>query len=589
MGGGLYYEKFCNLCFINIVYYSNNYKGSDLIMGFDDGNYNGVVYLGSVKWNDDNKHQMLFTENGVRSATARHNFLINHLTKINGNISAVTNPNGYIDIDCIVEDIEKVNYCYYRNDNNLSSTFYCCFVTNYDIIAKETTRLYLKWDYFQQFFYATTIFQSYIERTIIPKNEDTPLGNTLPEPISATLENEYKIKDILSSADWNPSWILHSASVYDTSDNEYHYEGVGTGNTFGEYCKKVNNVAEMQTILKNYGRKSVEEIAADANVQSGNTKFSDWVNAIFSGTALTEAIESVRATTSIADLQDHRTELIGLYAIPKWLADLANTTLLTNTRYTSTVNIPLNSAALANGYVPRNKKMLSSVCRAYVLANKTGLKIPLKPELFTENNTNIILSGIPTSTSGYNYELTNYLDYQQSYGDVGYSSERRVGYDSNTGINKALNLIGAGSQLVGAASSVYANPATALSGAESAISAGMKAIDNIGTKEAHIGNNGDLLNITDGRAQLSFYEINPLYNECVAIDNYFDMFGYSINKHGIINLYARSQWNYFKTSDFNCYVEGPTDAENAIKDMFNSGITLWFNYNNFGNYSVPNN
>lgn len=558
-------------------------------MGFNDGNYNGVIYLGSVKWNDDNKHQMLFTENGVRSATARHNFLINHLTKINGNILAVPNPNGYIDIDCIVEDIEKINYCYYRNDNNLSSTFYCCFVANYEIIAKDTTRLYLKWDYFQQFFYSTTIFQSYIERTIIPKNEDTPLGNTLPEPISATLENEYKIKDILTSADWNPSWILHTASVYDDSDKEYHYEGVGTGNTFGEYCKKVNNVAEMQTILKNYGRKSVEEIAADANVQSGNTKFSDWVNAIFSGSALTEAIESVRATTSIADLQDHRTELIGLYAIPKWLADLTNTALLTNTRYTSTVNIPLNSAALANGYIPRNKKMLSSVCRAYVLANKTGLKIPLKPELFTENNTDIILSGIPTSTSGYNYELTNYLDYQQSFGDVSYSSERRVGYDSNTGINKALNLIGAGSQLVGAASSVYANPATALSGAESALSAGMKAIDNIGTKESHIGNNGDLLNVTDGRAQLSFYEINPLYNECVAIDNYFDMFGYSINKHGIINLYARSQWNYFKTSDFNCYVKGPTDAENAIKNMFNSGITLWFNYNNFGNYSVPNN
>lgn len=584
-------------------------------MAYLDGNYNGVVYVGNVKWSDDNKNQMLFTnENHYRSATARHNFLINHLTRVDGNICCIPNPNGYIDIDCTIQDIEQVNYCYYKNDSDFSNTYYCCFVTNYEITADNTTRLFLKWDYFQQFFYTTTLYQCFIERMIVNPSDDTPDANTLPEPISATLEKEFNLTaddendGIFTKNDWSPEWVLHAASYYDPTDGQYHYEGAGSQNTFGEYAFPVLSATNLRNYLKLYGRQGLketleqaQEIIDDSGV-TGAQVFGAAIQGILGGIigaageviANKDTVKALADSLSIAQYQDHRDELIGLYAIPKWLADAANAApIYDNREYTRAQTITLNTNVLANGYRPRNKKLLSSVCRGYVLANKTGLKIVLKPELFTASTTQLQVSGIPTSISGYMYHLTNYADYQKSYGEVSYCSERRVGYDANTGINKAINTIGAGAQALGSLGAIAggiatANPAVVASGAGGALSSGIRAIDTLGNQEAHFGSNGDLLRITNGRAQLSFYEINPLYNECVAIDNFFDMYGYTINKHATPNLYTRSEWNYIKTSDFNCTVPAPADAENAIKDMFNAGITLWFNYDHFGDYTQPN-
>ena len=63
------------------------------------------------------------------------------------------------------------------------------------------------------------------------------------------------------------------------------------------------------------------------------------------------------------------------------------------------------------------------------------------------------------------------------------------------------------------------------------------------------------------------------------IDEYFDRFGYAVNKNA--NLYqaitSRSKWNYVKTVD--CVLKGDIPDENMseIKAMFNNGITIWKN------------
>lgn len=567
-------------------------------MSFTNGTPNGELYIGSVKWSSDFKHVVLFTNaQGVRSETARNTAILKLLKKQPNAIIKVTSPNGYIDVDGTVADIEKANYIVYKNDSEISNTYYFCFIKSFEIKSEKTTRLYIAWDYWQQFIYGTDIYQSYIERAIIPKSQDSAKFNTLPEPISATLEDEHLVKAALTGADWEPAWMLHAASIYDRNDESYHYEGIGSDNTFGEYVRPIPSASLMREILKQYGRKSAEDLLKDAGGDSGGTPtWKDWIKVLFgAGGVVAEAAQNIIATTSIADLEDHRTELIGLYAIPTWLNHAsAGNTYKTNRRYSVSVSIPLNASSLANGYTPRNKKMLSSVCRAYILSNRNNLKITFKPELFTDASTTLTLYGIPTSTAGYQYAFSNYSDYQNSYGEVAYTSERRVGYDANTGINKAINAVGAGAQAIGAAGAIAggiatANPVTALSGAGSVLSSGIRAIDSLGQIEEHFGNNGDLLRITGGRAQLLFYEINPLYNECVAIDNFFDMYGYSIHKHQTPNLYARSEWNYIKTADFNCYVKGGADAENAIKSIFNSGVTIWMKYEHFGDYSRTNN
>ena len=230
-----------------------------------------------------------------------------------------------------------------------------------------------------------------------------------------------------------------------------------------------------------------------------------------------------------------------------------------------------------------------------MLANKTGMQKTFKPELFT-GSPKITLSGITMSTGGYNWHITNYADIVNSYDEVAYNSERRVGFDANTGLNKVINTIGAGgsalASLGGIAGGVATgNPVTAISGAGSASVSLVKAIDQIGQKEQHFGHNGDLLRITGGRAMLSWYEISPTASECQSIDNFFDMYGYTIQKHANPSSYfsTRSNWNYIKCADnVNMACKCPADYENKMKSIFSNGVTLWHNYSHFGDYSQTN-
>lgn len=562
-------------------------------MAYKSGTPNGKLYLGNVKWSNDYKHVMLFA-----SESARNSFMTSNLTLKKENV-IYYNPNKYIDVEGKLQNCESYNYAYYINDSDISNTKYCCFVTDYEYIAPNVTRLYIELDVFQMFYYSTTFYQSYIERAIISKSADNANTNYLPEPVSAPLEYEHKIQDILESSDWSPTWVLHSASYYNSTTKKYEYKGIGTNNTYGEYGRFIDSQSEIETLLEMYGRKSPEEIAADAGESGGEVTWKDWVASIFGG-VVGEGVYKLMATTSVAELQDHRNELIGLYAIPTWLyskyiSDGGNANYADNRRTNKDVTLTINSSSLANGYTPRNKKLLTSVCRAYVLANKTGMQKTFKPELFT-GTPEIRLSGITMSTGGYNWHISNYADIVNSYDEVSYNSERRVGFDANTGLNKVINTIGAGgaalASLGGVAGGVATgNPVTAISGVGSASVSLVKAIDQIGQKEQHFGHNGDLLRITGGRAQLTWYEISPTVSECQSIDNFFDMYGYTIQKHANPTSYfnTRSNWNYIKCADnVNMSCQAPAVYENQLKNIFASGVTLWHNYSKFGDYSQTN-
>lgn len=72
------------------------------------------------------------------------------------------------------------------------------------------------------------------------------------------------------------------------------------------------------------------------------------------------------------------------------------------------------------------------------------------------------------------------------------------------------------------------------------------------------------------------------------IDKYFDMFGYQTNELKVPNINNRPNWNYIKTLNANINGNIPQMDLSEIKELFNSGITLWHNANNFKNYNANN-
>lgn len=102
------------------------------------------------------------------------------------------------------------------------------------------------------------------------------------------------------------------------------------------------------------------------------------------------------------------------------------------------------------------------------------------------------------------------------------------------------------------------------------------------------------------------YQGIPAY-DAERIDNYFSMYGYKVNNVKRPNLYAhpnqlRPRWNYIKNvntvvlpmpvgsgSDpsLNRYI--PEEAEHAIKEIYNKGITFWMRGEYVGNYAFSAN
>ena len=72
------------------------------------------------------------------------------------------------------------------------------------------------------------------------------------------------------------------------------------------------------------------------------------------------------------------------------------------------------------------------------------------------------------------------------------------------------------------------------------------------------------------------------------IDKFFDMYGYLTNTVKIPNLNNRPNWNYVKTIGANILGDIPQEDLQAIKDIFDNGVTLWHNSATFLDYSQNN-
>ena len=67
------------------------------------------------------------------------------------------------------------------------------------------------------------------------------------------------------------------------------------------------------------------------------------------------------------------------------------------------------------------------------------------------------------------------------------------------------------------------------------------------------------------------------------------MFGYKTNLVKMPNLTGRQNWNYVKTIDANIIGNIPQNDIELLKSIFNSGVTIWHNPNNFLDYTKSNN
>lgn len=96
-------------------------------------------------------------------------------------------------------------------------------------------------------------------------------------------------------------------------------------------------------------------------------------------------------------------------------------------------------------------------------------------------------------------------------------------------------------------------------------------------------NNGNFeLNDESDGVWVELWTINDQHG--AILSDYFNRFGYRINRVKVPNFKGRANFNFIKTVD--CIVTGgvPMEDLSQIKNMFNTGVTIWHNPWNVGSY-----
>ena len=321
-----------------------------------------------------------------------------------------------------------------------------------------------------------------------------------------------------------------------------------------------------------------------------------------------------------------------------------------NHSQTDTVNINNNHLGCFNGYDendnpnyyrPENNKLYTSLARCFKIYNKNGVSIPLRPELL--NNLNQIVLTMYMHTYGNEIKLEiNYNDFNNNFISLPYSYSFNYGINNNVGVardtriaqyqtnrsianlkylSKGMGIIsniGTSALTFGAGSMIpssmnlqpYMNMKSQISGFSGMASVPSQIMDLAGdivstefdlsveranaytSQPINIGNiTGDRNEINPIFTQLKLAECNPTYYECQIIDNFLNMYGYSIQEIDSVKDYLthRSKWNYIKTKDCRCNTKSPNKDNIAFNKIFDSGTTVWRNIDDVGDYTLQNN
>lgn len=548
---------------------------------------NTTLYVGVAPWNSDLKNVQSYASRAEQISTIQG--LLSHKYE---HINIIRRDSDLI-LKGVNEDLTQCNYLMYQN-TDISNKWYFAFIDNVQYNSLNSVIISHTIDVWQTYQFDITYYKNLILRAHVAKSADTVGRWLAPEPISVAPEFERK-HNVFNDLSWTPQYVLHSTSVYNPTTKKYEYKGNGTGASLSaEYGIFVDNDDDVQTVVKKYGKLS----PAEALKSDNDDEYSNWIADLLTGQiesfekSLNNAVKLI-STTSISQLQDHRNELIGLYAIPEWVHSGTNK-YATNNIKKKEVTISLPTETLACGYAPRNKKMLSSLCKAYLFYNENGFKLPLKPELFTSDTPVFTVKATELSTNSFLLQIGSYADYTAKTNKISYNCENRLGYDANTGLDKVLNTLTSAVGVVNAVGSVASqafagNVGGAVQGAVGAVQQSINMIDALGQRGVNTGASGDIMSITEKRAMPVFADVSPTEAQCRYIDDYLDVYGYAINEIGKISSYMknRSNWNYIQVANCNIKVLAPNDDVNKLKQMFESGVTIW--HNNFGDYDQSNN
>lgn len=264
-----------------------------------------------------------------------------------------------------------------------------------------------------------------------------------------------------------------------------------------------------------------------------------------------------------------------------------------------------------DGYFPKNKKLYTSpYCYFRLTTNSSGF-IDYPYEMITGSDINFSFNGYAEGTSGVVVGgVTNYksskdvidqtltIEYNQHI-STPFGSDNYMTRASEKGIALGLNLgstaLSLNSKLINltdsfrrARSKKKKKDDPELEYPES-FSLGQSTLSAQGSKPS-IANPDVIQNM----GLSNFYMLRMSYDKATLMqyDSYFTRYGYAVNQVKFPNFIqdkGRKTFNYIKTNGASIAAkDAPADAVEKMKQIFDSGTTVWLQLGNVGNFGLSN-
>ena len=286
-----------------------------------------------------------------------------------------------------------------------------------------------------------------------------------------------------------------------------------------------------------------------------------------SATDLNERLNNLKAADKINE------KVIGCYAIPEQM-----------TMNRTTKKVSASRPSTVDGYAPHNLKVLSVLYNRCFVTNSQGSAIELDYHDFSGNPTFeasfTMSAGVPeVSLVPTNYNNTSYAyDKKLLINNFPQCPINTTGYQEWLA-RQMGRLVSIGGAIAGAIGNVPLAIGAGLAGNLMTNTSGNSY--SSGTQSSCVDWSGANLDFYAG--QLCIKAANAR-----VLDDFFERYGYAINRVKIPSRNGRSGYNYVKTNNVKIVGEMPASSVEIIENVYNNGTTFWNSLSRMGDYSIDN-
>lgn len=531
------------------------------------------ITLVNVPW--DNNYQNVRNFNDIG---AQNTYFSNLFPRINFEDYTYLRKNRSIRVGVGVDEIREYNYLYYNNGDG--KTYYC-FIEDYNYISENVTELIIKIDVYQTYMFEYTILKSFVEREHVTLSSDVAGNYTFPEELET---GEYISREFTNVAETQNTYLIIQIGKNPYNNLEtFNYTNKDGIMQFGYmFAYKISELTDTTSKEWNCFRDLITKVRKQGISEN-----------IFAVYSVPYFVIGERYTNNL--LEEKYPCMI------KW----DDTSYGSKNEIEKIFSPPFGENQfnyLGKTYTAKNNKLLTYPYKYLSVSNNVGSLNTYRYENFENGIPKFILKGVMSIGGSIKLIPENYNGQTRNENEgiiLGKYPQFMWGNDVYTNwlTQNAINVLGdfidvgltftkSGISLVGG---------QPVAGTSYAFSGMQKIISNIGNIYKHsfapntISGNASGGDINSSSSQNTFIishnEIKPEYAE--IIDNFFEMYGYKINKLKVPETTSRKYWNYVKTIDINMEGNIPETDLTELKNIFNTGVTIWHTDNMY-NYSLNN-